>query len=71
MSSEADLNRAKELLEPALNCFGGEDGGVSFVKLRSLVVRFIEESEKGSEASHEIIMVIERFNRLISITKGN
>ena len=47
-----------------LDCFGGVDGGASFIKLKALLERFKEDD---SESAREVELVVKRFSRLIDV----
>jgi hypothetical protein len=52
-----------------LACFSGEDGGVSFAKLRCLLADFEKRAENGDDAAEQILLVVHRFAKLIQIAQ--
>lgn len=52
-----------------LACFSGEDGGVSFVKLRQFLADFEKRAENGDDAAEQILLVVHRFAKLIQIAQ--
>lgn len=61
--------RYKESIDTMLDCFGGADGGGSFVKLCNLIERFADEHDEGDEAAGEILTLVLRFEQLIKVAK--
>ena len=60
----------KEILDPLLECFGGSDGGVSFINLRFFLKQMVEKAEKGDLDAEKVLSVAERFIRLVEIAQN-
>lgn len=63
MQDEVD-QQAKELLDPILSVFAGEDGGVSFARLRQEFIPHLIMDSKTNVASSELLTMITQFSRL-------
>jgi len=59
--------KVEELLDPSLSCFSGEDGGITFVKLKILLTIFCERSDKGDNKAKDALNIIIKFNKLIKL----
>jgi hypothetical protein len=58
---------ARAALRKILGCMAGEDGGVSYVQLQSFVLAPGEGADAGDPAANEMILMVERFARLIDV----
>jgi hypothetical protein len=61
--------RVKKSLDNILDTFGGVDGGISFVQLKTLVEQLASRAETGDESAAEVLNVMFRFERLIEVAK--
>lgn len=61
-----DFNaQSKALLDPMLDLFGGNDGGVAFSKLRfDFLPNMLEESQNGNAMAAEFILMVSRMSVL-------
>lgn len=62
-----DLQKA---FDNILDCFGGADGGVAFIKLKVMLETFDEQSKEDNpegNKAYQIIRVVHQFNKLIEI----
>lgn len=60
--------KTKELLDPILAVFGGEDGGVAFTKLRhGFLPDILRKAEEGSYAEHNLAVMVSQFSRLCEV----
>jgi len=66
MSREMSEEKVKDIIAPMLYCFGGEDGGVCFIKFREFLVNTLEKSESGDDEASEIIHRVQGVSNLIS-----
>jgi len=64
------MTRSKKIIDKCLNCFTGEDGGIGFVNLKSLLEEMERQSNAGDEPAEQIIVQAERFVRLIDVAKN-
>ena len=62
-------DKARELLDPILDVFGGSDGGVSFTRLRHRFVPSLLADPNRSVVADELVAVIERFSRLCQMAQ--
>lgn len=54
-----------------LSCFGGEDGGIAFAKLQSLLISFEDKANMGDDAADKVLQVVIQFSRLIDVAKNH
>lgn len=64
----------QDAIDNIMSCFNGEDGGLNFVKLCT-VINFLSEQIKSNnvsqkEAAQQILNVILQFSRLIDYAKN-
>ena len=59
--------KTKEYLDNVLDCFGGADGGVSFVKFRYAVEDLEKQAMGGDVSAKRIIEVVRQFSKLINV----
>jgi len=59
-----------EILDPILDCFGGTDGGGSFVKLKFFLEQIEQKSKKGDIAAKEILLIAKRFVKIIELANN-
>lgn len=62
-------NKAKVLIDPMLDLFGGADGGVGFIKMRQLVINTMERQNK-SVVDAQLLEMFERFSLLCKLLIG-
>lgn len=62
-----DKQRAKELLEPILTVFGGEDGGAAFSKLRHQLLPEIAAKARISTQFEDMLKMISQFSKLCEV----
>jgi hypothetical protein len=63
-------DQAKQLLDPILSLFAGEDGGVSFAKLRHDFLPDMLSKEGTSPEVDEFLLMVRRFSRLCTLLQG-
>lgn len=56
--------QAKELLDVPLSLFGGADGGVGFVYMRSNLIECIRRAEEGDVTAQMLVKEFKRATRL-------
>lgn len=59
------FNKAKEIIDPALSAFGGEDGGVGFFHIKNNLTKCIERAEEGDATAQNLLEQFQRMNRLV------
>lgn len=59
------MTKSELAIQTFLDCFGGADGGVSFVKFRGLMEEMEKKATKGDEGAYEIIERVHAVSRLI------
>jgi hypothetical protein len=57
----------KTKIDAVLDIMGGADGGVGFIKLRAYIEQFEQQSAEGNKMAEEILLVVQRFNKLCSL----
>ena len=57
--------KVKEYIDNFLDCFGGADGGVSFVRFKINLSEIEKQANNGNDDAEKIIEVVARFSRLI------
>jgi len=61
----------KEKFEQAnqniLNCFGGADGGLRYIKYLSIMRDFAEQAENDDDGSARLVDIVEKFSSLINV----
>lgn len=57
----------KAALDNVLDMATGADGGVGYMRLRSLLDEMDGRAEKGDAAAAEIVAMLTRFSRLIDL----
>lgn len=62
---------AKELLRPALDCFSGVDGGITFVEFKTLISSLCEKANAGDANSIKVLTIVMQYNKLISLVHDN
>lgn len=70
--TEYDMNTKEEVdkaFNEILDCFGGTDGGISFVKTRTLIEEMQKRSENGDESAAKVVQIVMQFSRLIKIAQ--
>lgn len=50
------------------DCMAGADGGISFAYLKSFLEDFDEKAENGDKAAQQLVDVMSRFSRLITVS---
>jgi len=53
-------------MDTILDCFGGADGGITFIRLRDFIKRMENED---SESARKILLVLHRFSKLIEVVQ--
>lgn len=48
-----------------MECFGGVDGGISFLKTRLLLEEFDKRATNGDEPAEQVVQIMRRFAHLI------
>lgn len=64
---ENSLEKTNRLLDASLDCFSGADGGIGYLKLRTFIQEMIEKSNEGDKSAKEIVLLVERFDKLVGI----
>jgi len=59
-----------EILDPILDCFGGADGGVSFLNVKNFLREMMQRSENGDASASEVVLVAKRFVKFIEVANG-
>ena len=59
----------KEAIDDIMDTFGGADGGISFINLRTLLERVDKLCENGDTYAQEILETVYKFQRLIAIAQ--
>jgi hypothetical protein len=59
-----------EILDPLLECFGGSDGGMSFINLRVFLKIMVERANNGEIDAEKVLSVAERFIRLVEVAQN-
>jgi len=62
-------NKTNELIIPILECFGGTDGGIHFIKFRTLIDDMANCADNNDIKAQQIIDVVTKFNKLLDIAK--
>jgi hypothetical protein len=57
----------KNCLDNITDTFTGADGGISFIKLKSLVEAMDQKAETGDIAAEQLIGILIKFNNLIKV----
>jgi hypothetical protein len=57
-------------LNNIMNCFSGDDGGVSFIRLRSLIETMHARAVTGDDAAKQLIDVVSKMSRLIDVANS-
>ena len=61
---------ARDILYPALNIFGGADGGVDFANVKTNLIKCVEGAKKGDATCKLLLAEFEKMNRMLtSFTK--
>jgi len=55
----------KKAFNNILDTFSGADGGVRFAYFSSFIKSFDEQAANGNDSAKQLIMVMDRFSRLI------
>lgn len=58
--------KTKKALDNILDCFGGADGGASFVRLKWFL-EDLDERQETDPVAEQILEVMFRFSRLIDV----
>jgi hypothetical protein len=61
----------RKSMDNILSCFGGEDGGVRFAKLKFWVEGCEKEAKEGKESAIVLLELIDRFSKLIDTVAGD
>ena len=60
--------QVEQAIDTMLDCFGGADGGMSFVKMKILAQEMSRQAEEeGSESALEVCQVILRMEKFIKV----
>lgn len=59
----------KDSMDNILDCFGGADGGISFIKLKIMLTDIEKKHLEGDQCAGEILIVLHRFSNLIDVAK--
>ena len=65
-----DFNKVMELLNPILDCFAGADGGVTYVKLRGMLVGLQEQASEGDDYAMQIMAIVTQFSKLVKLNES-
>ena len=65
------MKTVKENLDNILDCFGGADGGISFVNFKFTLEALEIQSNNGDENAKEILLLVDRFSTLINLIGRN
>ena len=61
----------KEIFEKAnqniLDCFGGTDGGLRYIKYLSIMRDFSKQADTGNTTSMELVEIVKKFSNLIDV----
>lgn len=59
---------AKQIVDPILSVFGGEDGGIAFARLsKSFLPEMIERAENGDAKAAELLRMATQFSKLCTL----
>jgi len=59
--------KTKKSFDDISDIFTGEDGGVSFIKLKQFVEEFDKKAANGDEAARQIIDIVTNFSKLVFV----
>jgi hypothetical protein len=59
-------HHTKSCLDNIVDTCTGDDGGIKFINLRSLIEHLDTKASEGDQAAEEVINVVKRFSNLIN-----
>lgn len=59
------FEQARKILDYSINVFGGDDGGISFVQVRTNLEKCIAKAEEGDPTSKELINIFTKYDKLL------
>lgn len=62
--------KAKEILDVPLDCFGGADGGGDFVNFKAFLTDMIERADSGDRNAESIVDIARQYKRMILLANG-
>lgn len=60
--------KAENILQPALDCFTGMDGGISFVKFKQMISALCKKANDGDLSAIKILDIVHQYNKLIELS---